>query len=129
MRLSEAIMMNGMTKPQGFGNESAYSVDAPCAIGGALQIVGKQPTQCEGHCLKALRDVWPWTADTPSFCPVCCEETEARNIIWHLNDQHHWTRAQIAEWVATIEPKETETPDVREPQASELCGMPVTQDR
>jgi hypothetical protein len=26
----------------------------------------------------------------------------------HLNDDHRWTRERIAEWVATVEPKEPE---------------------
>jgi hypothetical protein len=112
MRLSEAIMMNGMTKPQGFGVDSMYSLDAPCAIGGALQAVGERQQY------SVVGEVWPWTEENDHIiCPLCkypvpAEQTVA--VLFHLNDIHKWTRAQIAEWVASIEPREGENVEVIE---------------
>jgi hypothetical protein len=116
MKLSEAILMNGMTKPQGFGGESFSSPDAPCALGGALQSVGRQLVgrlSVDVNYL-AVGELWPWTRKE-AFCPMCADVDDLHvrfiAVIWHLNDEHRWTRAQIAEWVASVEPKEpTETP-------------------
>jgi hypothetical protein len=107
MKLSEAILMNGMTKPQGFGGESLSSLDAPCALGGALQSVGYQLVgrlSVDAN-YSAVGELWPWTRKE-ALCPVCDEARMNISIIWHLNDHHRWTRAQIAEWVATVEPNE-----------------------
>jgi hypothetical protein len=108
VRLSEALLMLGMTKPQGFGNEGLISVDTPCAIGGALQIIGRQPEDLM-PAYRIFREAWPWT-EKMTVCPVCQHERtdQIKSIIWHLNDLHEWTRAQIAEWVASIEPREEE---------------------
>jgi len=120
MKLSEAILMNGMTKPQGFGAASFSSASAPCALGGALQSVNRQCARndinypiTENICnFQTIKDLWLWT-EREITCPVleCSDWTcnvPVSQIIWHLNDQHLWTRAQIAEWVASIEPKELE---------------------
>jgi hypothetical protein len=100
MKLSHAVMMNGMTKPQGFGQESLTSVDAPCAIGGALQAVGAEQSYVQ------LIKKWPWTTLQNDCCPVCTVKAPSGSIIWHLNDTHAWTRAQIAAWIANVEPQE-----------------------
>ncbi len=111
MKLSEAIFMNGMVKAQGFGTLSMYSIDAPCALGGALQSIGQQafPTLSGGY--NKLHEVWPWISQ-PIDCPVGgCSILHFRHpyvlyVIFHLNDDHEWTRTKIAEWVASVEPPE-----------------------
>lgn len=95
--------MNGMCKPQGFGEGSMYSIDAPCVIGGALQSVNKAQN------FAVFDNTWPWTREV-SYCPACDEKVIIGAIIWHLNDQHRWSRAAIAEWVASVEPKEANEP-------------------
>jgi hypothetical protein len=120
LKLSEAILMNGMTTPQGFGPDSLRSVKAPCAIGGALQSIGKQKL---GY--RALLDEWDWAGTDKYNCPVksCRTHNEwAMNIIWHLNDHHRWSRTAIAGWVATIEPAEEVSPAV-EAKIAETCLM------
>ncbi len=43
-------------------------------------------------------------------------------MVIHLNDDHRWTREQIADWVATVEPSETPTPDVNDAElVAVLC--------
>lgn len=116
MKLSEAIRLGGMMKPQGRGSESLVSLDAPCALGGALQAIGKQDEGC-----KAMKENWPFTCQ-PAKCP--CGVNHSRelqtwigrllfpawdsisDIIVVLNDDHGWTRNQIADWVETVEPAE-----------------------
>jgi hypothetical protein len=129
MKLSEAIRMNGMMKPQGFGIRALYSKEAPCAIGGALQVVGATQTH------ETLAKIWPWVSRN-TRCPGCdstgdsslrCEALRRRefdltlNILWHLNDQHKWTRQQIADWVETVEPAES-----AQEQACELVCTETT---
>lgn len=104
MKLSEAIMLNGMDKPQGYGSVSIASVDAPCALGGALQSIGKQTLDPDQD-YSIIETEWPWV--NGSFaCPECKQPNRGHSVVWHLNDTHRWTRAQIAEWVSTIEPQE-----------------------
>ena len=115
MKLSEAIRMNGMMKPQGHGHMSMMSIDRPCALGGALQIISAPQEMVE------LFIRWPWTVKSRHLCPAClrpdkfsiireefrCSAAiQGAHIIWHLNDSHLWTRQQIADWVETVEPQE-----------------------
>lgn len=118
MRLSEAIRMNGMMKPQGFGGMSFYSDEAPCALGGALQSIGKQTHDVVDY--PRLRVFWP-VMDNHADCPACAFDVysvcDVLGAIYHLNDYHRWTRSQIADWVASLEPSE---PD--QEQTCEVVG-------
>ena len=106
MKLSEAIRLNGMTKPQGVGGASLSSLSAPCAIGGALQSIGQQLTG--GFVLDnyaRFSRAWPWT-DRDGYCPACGSPNQMFGVVYHLNDIHRWSREQIAAWVETVEPQE-----------------------
>ena len=117
MRLSEAILMNGMVRPQGQGVESMYSEAAPCALGGALQSIGKQVTVQDYKIsapYTAIQTAWPWTDKL--VAPPWDKKTpflSIVSIIWRLNDDCGWSRAAIAEWVATVEPADTESCDTK----------------
>lgn len=93
MRLSEAIRLGAMLKPQAFDFGKPGSL---CALEGAAIAIGKRK-----HQWASLDDDWPWIcAITNVACPACglkddCVET----AIAHLNDSHHWTREQIADWL------------------------------
>ncbi len=111
--------MNGMVKPQGFGVMSMGSLEAPCALGGALQSINKQIV---GNCHEANYDTcwitWPWLSKAGT-CPACSykwwasiETPTLLRVIYHLNDYHEWTRAAVAGWVATVEPAEEPKPKV-----------------
>lgn len=107
MKLSEAIRLGAMLKPQGFGVNSIKS-DSPdtCALGAAADAVGIT------HDYADIYTAWPWTAKN---CKSPFDDRllfrrdheDALSIIWKLNDVHRWTREQIADWVATIEPSES----------------------
>jgi hypothetical protein len=99
MRLSEAIRLGAMLHPQAFGWYQREG--GTCAMGAAMDAGGFQR--------------WPIVEVSPATCPACacvlhgngiCHATGA--IIVHLNDGHRWTREQIADWVQTVEERETE---------------------
>lgn len=122
MKLSEAILMNGLIKEQGFGNDSMLSIDAPCALGGALQSIGRQE-ECIAAwevslAYKIVKEVWPWSEALAEYkCPCHCEFKDfPLNLVFHLNDSHKWSRARIAEWVASIEPDEPKKQEFLEEQ-------------
>ena len=55
-------------------------------------------------------------AHTGVACPVCAAKSSVINAgvintVMHLNDRHMWSRERIAEWVATIENAEEQTPE------------------
>lgn len=106
MRLSEAIRLGSMLRPQGF--EDYFPGDGSCALGSALDSAfSVVPITNAGRAL--LLDVtWPWlTKPVPVECPDCGSFVY---LFWHvvsthLNDKHRWTRERIADWVETVEPK------------------------
>lgn len=119
MKLSEAISLRGIKKPQGRGARSIVSRYAPCALGGALQAIGQQP-ETPNEAYDAIRENWPFVRE-PAMCPCCGRNHREKvldptggeyilAVIVFLNDAHRWTRNQIADWVATVEPTEP-TPD------------------
>jgi hypothetical protein len=105
MKLSEAIRLGAMLKPQGFGgNTTGPMATVTCALGAAYEAAEV------AHCWIALSRRFPilmrieWLV-----CPACDERVETP--IPHLNDDHRWTREQIADWVATIEAQHEPTPE------------------
>lgn len=115
MKLSEAILLRGIKKPQGRGWASIVSRNAPCALGGALQAIGQQPKKAD-EAYRAIGQNWPFVHE-PAQCPCCGRNHREKvldptggeyilAVIVFLNDTHRWTRNQIANWVATVEPPE-----------------------
>lgn len=107
MRLSEAIRLGAMLKPQVFGAlfvEVNYpapgdvfglrSFVGTCALGAASDAVGQNPQK-----------QWLWVTNGLTKCPACQDYSiNPHDTIAHLNDWHRWPREQIADWVATVEP-------------------------
>ena len=108
MKLSEAIRLGSMMKPQAF--RAFYINGGSCALGAACDAIG----------INALiMSEWPiaWRTFLDDFrlCPECGHETKPGQLhtISHLNDSHRWTRERIADYVETVElakvmPVETE---------------------
>jgi len=144
MKLSEAIRLGSMMKPQAFGDYFRWESDtedgtppiASCALGAALDAIGEGhgPGSNGWHLDAIVRTTWPvlWQPTDCSAlgCGHACGVIDACSVdgdgvvairrsvakqIVHLNDYHKWTRDQIADWVATIEP--AEQPDA-EPAAA-----------
>lgn len=108
MRLSDAIRLGAMLRPQAF--RGLFADHGSCALGAALDAIGagidlggRYPLdRFEGA--PAIREV-----EIPCRCPWYMGGLPLDTAIVHLNDSHHWTRERIADWVATLEGP---TPDV-----------------
>lgn len=98
MRLSEAIRLGAMMRPQTF--RTLLTDDGACALGAALLAVGSRPEAA----VRSALDRWPWASTVSADCPTCGRSRTVFRVITHLNDRHRWTREQIAKWVAGIEP-------------------------
>jgi hypothetical protein len=115
MKLSEAILLGSVGSEQGYGNASMFTESkAKCALGAALHAVGQAPSN-QGYSwgdpetspYKHVRAVWP-LVDTYVQHPMRDIRYTIMQTIYDLNDTFLWTRPQIAQWVATIEPQEAQ---------------------
>ena len=112
MKLSEAIRLGSMMKPQCFG--LMHDDGATCAFGAALDAIGKLH-----ECYSEEPQEWHDTGAFIAECPQCHDtmryvDQYKANTLAHLNDTHRWTREQIADWVSTIE-AQTEQPATEQP--------------
>lgn len=108
MKLSEAIRLGAMLKPQAY-TAVLVKGSSTCALGAAYDAVGLLG---EGHysidCYGVILKAFPLLARDIVPCPACGlvpsgDEDDLADNISHLNDNHRWTRERIADWVATIE--------------------------
>lgn len=136
MKLSEAIRLGAMLRPQLHGGMySLRDVAVPgdvlglrrervasCALGAAYEAVsaGRRMVPSTGESRPFRGDAVAAgemieIIDTPHewrvlfitvACPMCAAVEQVLRTIPHLNDDHIWTREQIADWVATIEPQD-----------------------
>jgi len=120
MKLSVAIRLGAMLKPQGFG--SPYSggderKTQACALEGAALALGIK------------YDDLPFI-DLQVTCPECGGPHQQYLNVFiagHLNDAHHWTRERIADFVQSIEDQNPEIaaqPEVgtADPRVAEHVG-------
>jgi hypothetical protein len=100
--------------------------------------IGDESEHVRASCALGAAVAAGWVLDdpvlyTPVFCPVCGSANDPidafhlRDAVIHLNDDHRWTRDRIADFVATVEPGDSE-PAVQ-PDAVrgglEATGQPV----
>lgn len=102
MKLSEAIRLGSMLKPQAFG--TVFDGKGTCAVGAAKDAVGKLHLSFYyvAHAHRWDANQYQWNQQ----CPVCrgiTREGVTCGMIPHLNDDHRWTREQIADWVEGVE--------------------------
>ena len=115
MKLSEAIRLGSLLKPQAFGG--MWVGEGSCAFGAALDAIGI-------NALTMATGIWPWLR-APMKCPVCGQPEVIVTLVisFHLNDKHLWTREEIADWVATVEPQEIEAAYSVQPKCA-ASGVP-----
>ncbi len=110
MRLSEAIRLGSMLKPQGYGQ--LYAMGKTCAFGAALDAVGHLSDRAFFG--SEWSDLFPEMGNAGRWlCPAC----HSRDVVLHgiscavvhLNDVHHWTREGIADWLDQILPESEES--------------------
>jgi hypothetical protein len=111
MKLSEAIRLGSMMKPQAFG--ATRDGDGSCALGTALDAVG----MTAAHYTDVMRE-WPHTMDIVSN-PVHGRQMMLMSAIRELNDCERWTRERIADFVESIE-AQSETPTTVEVEHAEI---------
>lgn len=105
--LSEAIREGAKMNPQCF---SVYANDgATCALGAAVTAIGSPEILAIGWPMEFLWNQFPYISRLSAECPVdecqTCAATEFLGVIAHINDEHRWTREQIADWLETEEEK------------------------
>ena len=108
MRLSEAMIL-GSTMIR-HGRPGSEGTGEGCA----LQCAAKALTDNQSYSRPQFDKLYPGLFDSrfPIACS-CCDYTapSMARFIMHLNDYHKLTIDAIAEWVATVEPKEPEATD------------------
>lgn len=102
LTLSEAIQLGSMLKPQGFGAFRDPRTGATCVLGAAAEAGGIVVTT---H-WTPLAQLWPLVLRTGA-CPACGAGGDPNEqygyLMYHLNDEHRWTRERIAAWVQSLE--------------------------
>lgn len=106
MKLSEAIRLGAMIRPQGSG--VYFSLGRSCALGAAFEACGAtaydEGFATSGDYLFSILRMW-------APCPACVYDHHRLGfVVTHLNDHHGWTREQIADWVETIEAQHADHP-------------------
>lgn len=102
MKLSEAIRLGAMLRPQVFGDY--FISGGSCAVGAAAEACGIAESGTQRFRVFEHSHVSVFARS----CPVC--GFPPSNVVVHLNDWHRWTRERIADWVATVEPKDALVP-------------------
>lgn len=137
MKFTDAIRAGAMLHPQAFGVTFRHRRCSPqpvfesCAIGAALEAVGAIIIKSDTVFAFAYRAMntpvdnplerWPYLLTKSHYvCPECsCLHNFATLsfLVVHLNDNHMWTRNQIADWLDENEPE----PEVAENVPADLA--------
>lgn len=105
---SEAIREGAKLRPQAFGNFFEYLMGAAtgsCAIGAGVEAV---TGESRNKGASAILSMYPYIGDVAGRRP-CAAGCGRLDPLWgniiHLNDDHHWTREAIADWLESEEEK------------------------
>ena len=118
MRLSTAIRLGSLLKPQEFGGEGYHG--RSCALRAAAEAVGIVDDWGGVLDYAAIQQRWPWIGTslaipTRSYCAL------AMDTIVFLNDEERWTREQIADWVQGQE--EAHAPTMADPAPVKVSSL------
>ena len=111
--LAKAIRLGSLRRPQCFGSYFDER-GGSCALGAAYDGMYEMPREKREpgeivprnlerlfHCLEDVVKKCPETIHTPEASEVQCrKKLPLGAMIVHLNDDHGWTREQIAEWLS-----------------------------
>lgn len=107
---SEAIREGAKLRPQAFGR--LFTAQKSCALGAGVEsLFGGLPPSAERYnCLHEMLRVYPYLIGVDADCPresLGCGHVghPIHSQISHLNDEHGWSREQIADWLETEEEK------------------------
>jgi hypothetical protein len=115
MRLSDAIRLGAMMKPQAF--KGLFRDGGSCALGAALDAIGCGLDD-------GFRDqlaLFPTTIGIGRVtCPQCGRFGWIDAVVVHLNDDHRWTREAIADFVEPLERRaESAAVDASDPHVAD----------
>lgn len=107
IKLSEAIREGSKRRPQAFGHlfNKVDSTWGSCALGAALeQVFNIGPTSLMNSSQDLTALAQRCGIDLNQRCTDPQEQVSAKlhTTILRLNDEYHWTREEIAEWLASI---------------------------
>ena len=119
MTLADAIRKGAMQREQGVGKLYDDDLHVSCALGAAAEgVFGPLEYQRKSQIPDRLRREFPdlRTPDQSVQCPECREMESLWDVVGrHLNDEHGWTREQIADWLDTLETRRASTRTARRP--------------
>lgn len=101
--LAAAIRSGADRRPEQAFGDYFHGRHASCALGAAYEGMYRLPGDMEGRRpTKDLEDYFDCLDGTVRRCPGdgCRKVLALSALIVHLNDDHRWTREQIAAWVA-----------------------------
>jgi hypothetical protein len=100
LELAAAIAAGARRRPQQAFGEYFDDHGGSCALGAAYEGAYALPEDAHGV-RPRLDRLFDCLENVRRRCPVGCNKRLPLNaIILHLNDDHHWTREEIAEWLA-----------------------------
>ena len=107
--LAEAIRHGVVSRPdQAFGYFEGRR--ASCALGAAYEGVYRLPREADGIRPRHIARLFECLENALRSCPEGCRKRLALGaMILHLNDDHRWTREQIAQWVSPPSAPEAES--------------------
>ena len=105
--LAEFIRAGMKRRPEQAFGDYYQGQNASCALGAAYEAMYRLPSDAEGQ--HPTRDLdWFFDClDTVRPCPGegCRKRIYLAALLVHLNDDHRWSREQIAEWLASTTPR------------------------
>jgi hypothetical protein len=101
IELAAAILHGAMERPEQSFGRYFEGRRASCALGAAYEGMYRLPREAASIRPHHLARLFECLESSLRSCPEGCKKRLALGaMILHLNDDHHWTREQIAEWVA-----------------------------
>ena len=98
--LAKAILDGSHARPEQAFGEYFQGRRASCALGAAYEGMYPLPSDASGIRPRHLEHLFDCLEYTLRNCPLGCKKRLALGaMILHLNDDHHWTREAIAQWV------------------------------
>ena len=121
--LAEAILHGSQHRPEQAFGHYYVGLRASCALGAAYEGMYRLPEEAENVRPRHLERLFDCLENTLRTCPEGCRKRFAlAAMILHLNDDHHWTRERIAEWVAPPAPAGSPVPSSAAPRRRGPAG-------
>jgi len=102
--LAEAIRLGARRRPDQAYGSYYEGRRSSCALGAAYEGMHWLPADAGGVRPRHLERLFDCLENTIRRCPAGCKkQLPLAAIIVHLNDDHQWTREDIAGWLAGTE--------------------------